>query len=133
MWKTTLFFQMTYGNITQSESFITREERFQKRGHPGFTLWLTGLSGSGKSTLSQHLEKFLHHKNYHVFFFFQVFRLDGDNLRHGLNNNLGFSPTDRAENVRRVGETAKLLNEAGFFFLRNDCYCQSHFSLQKRS
>jgi bifunctional enzyme CysN/CysC len=71
-------------------------------------LWLTGLSGAGKSTLAIELEQRLFAKGY------QVFVLDGDNVRHGLNANLGFSPEDRTENIRRVGEVAALFAEAGF-------------------
>merc|ERR1712232_1137622 len=79
-------------------------------GHKGITLWMTGLSGSGKSTVSVALEHALVSRQPTSYF---VYRLDGDNLRFGLNRDLGFSPEDRKENVRRVAETAKLFTEAG--------------------
>ena len=81
-----------------------RAEHF---GHRGAVLWLTGLSGSGKSTLAVALDGQLHRRG------ISSFILDGDNLRHGLCSNLGFSPGDRSENIRRAGETARLLAEAG--------------------
>ncbi|MEJ7326633.1 adenylyl-sulfate kinase, partial [Staphylococcus epidermidis] len=76
-------------------------------GHKSATLWFTGLSGSGKSTISVELEKALFERKKHAF------RLDGDNVRHGLNKNLGFSPEDRQENIRRIGEVSKLMVDAG--------------------
>lgn len=89
---------------------ITREEKWRSVGHQGITLWMTGLSGSGKSTISVALEHALVSKQSKAYF---VYRLDGDNLRFGLNRDLGFSPEDRKENVRRVAEVAKLFAEAG--------------------
>merc|ERR1719161_2977581 len=89
---------------------ITREEKWKSVGHKGVTLWMTGLSGSGKSTISVLLEHALVEKQQKPYF---VYRLDGDNLRFGLNSDLGFSPEDRKENVRRVAEVAKLFAEAG--------------------
>jgi len=89
---------------------ISREEKWKAIGHKGITLWMTGLSGSGKSTISVALESALV-KNQPKSYF--VYRLDGDNLRYGLNRDLGFSPEDRKENVRRVSEVAKLFAEAG--------------------
>ena len=94
-------------NITRVEHGITAEARALRNGHKGGVLWLTGLSGAGKSTLAVELEKRLFEKGY------TVFVLDGDNVRHGLNANLGFSPEDRAENIRRVGEVAALFAQAG--------------------
>lgn len=94
-------------NITRVEHGITAEARALRNGHAGGVLWLTGLSGAGKSTLAVELEKRLFKKGYNVFV------LDGDNVRHGLNANLGFSPEDRAENIRRVGEVAALFAQAG--------------------
>jgi adenylyl-sulfate kinase len=90
---------------------VTRRARTERNGHLGAVLWLTGLSGSGKSTLARALERelFSHNK--------QVFVLDGDNVRHGLNANLGFSPEDRVENIRRVAEVAKLFAEAGLIVI----------------
>merc|ERR1712222_132849 len=89
---------------------ITREEKWKSVGHKGITLWMTGLSGSGKSTISVALERALVQKQPKAYF---VYRLDGDNLRFGLNRDLGFSPEDRKENVRRVAEVSKLFAEAG--------------------
>lgn len=94
-------------NIFWSEGEVTAQHRFLRNGHKGAVVWLTGLSGSGKSTLSQALERELFNLNYHVYI------LDGDNVRHGLNSNLGFSPDDRVENIRRVAEMAKLMADAG--------------------
>lgn len=98
-------------NITWSESNVTREERYLLNKHGSCALWLTGLSGSGKSTIAFALEKELyrHHINSYV--------LDGDNIRHGLNRDLGFSEEDRAENIRRIGEVSKLFVDAGIFVI----------------
>ncbi|MCH7796138.1 MAG: adenylyl-sulfate kinase, partial [Proteobacteria bacterium] len=82
--------------------------RAERNGHRGGVLWFTGLSGAGKSTLAMEVEQRLFKKGYHVYV------LDGDNVRRGLNANLGFSPDDRAENIRRVGEMAALFADAGF-------------------
>eukprot|EP00408_Alexandrium_pacificum_P003269 CAMPEP_0171212932 /NCGR_PEP_ID=MMETSP0790-20130122/30386_1 /TAXON_ID=2925 /ORGANISM="Alexandrium catenella, Strain OF101" /LENGTH=243 /DNA_ID=CAMNT_0011678629 /DNA_START=71 /DNA_END=802 /DNA_ORIENTATION=- len=89
---------------------ISREEKWKAIGHKGITLWMTGLSGSGKSTISVALENALVEHQPKSYF---VYRLDGDNLRYGLNRDLGFTPEDRKENVRRVSEVAKLFAEAG--------------------
>jgi bifunctional enzyme CysN/CysC len=94
-------------NIFWSEGDITLKHRAMRNGHKGAVVWLTGLSGSGKSTISNALERELFNLNYHVYV------LDGDNVRHGLNSNLGFSPDDRVENIRRVAEVAKLMADAG--------------------
>jgi adenylylsulfate kinase len=96
-------------NIKMHEG-ISREEKWRNVGHKGITLWMTGLSGSGKSTISVALERALVQNQARPYF---VYRLDGDNLRFGLNRDLGFSPEDRKENVRRVSEVAKLFTEAG--------------------
>ncbi|MBU1864088.1 MAG: adenylyl-sulfate kinase [Candidatus Omnitrophica bacterium] len=98
-------------NISWHFSKVTNEERQLRYKHKGAVIWLTGLSGSGKSTIATELEKKLFNKGIHVFV------LDGDNIRHGLNANLGFSPDDRAENIRRIGEVAKLFAEAGFIVI----------------
>ncbi len=98
---------ITSDNITWTVSPVTREARAEHLGHRGAVVWLTGLSGSGKSTLATGLEFQLHRRG------IASFILDGDNLRHGLCSNLGFSPEDRSENIRRAGETAKLMAEAG--------------------
>ncbi len=94
-------------NLTWTISPVTRERRCEHFGHRGAVVWLTGLSGSGKSTLATALDWQLHRRG------ISSYILDGDNLRHGLCANLGFSPEDRSENIRRAGETAKLLAEAG--------------------
>ena len=90
---------------------VTREDREELNGHRGFTLWFTGLSASGKSTLAVAVEEALHKRKARTFI------LDGDNIRHGLNKNLGFSPGDREENIRRIGEVARLFTEAGLINL----------------
>lgn len=94
-------------NIIWHDSEVTKEERQKRNGHKSAVIWFTGLSGSGKSTVSVALEKALFNEGK------QTYRLDGDNVRHGLNKNLGFSPEDRTENIRRIGEVAKLMVDAG--------------------
>jgi adenylylsulfate kinase len=98
-------------NIVWHESEVTKENRQQQKGHKSAILWFTGLSGSGKSTISVALETALYTKGFHTY------RLDGDNVRHGLNQNLGFSPEDRTENIRRIGEVSKLMVDAGLLTL----------------
>jgi len=93
-------------NIKWHHGKITKEDRAKLRNQKGATIWLTGLSGSGKSTIAVELERALI-ENKH-----QAYILDGDNIRHGLNKNLGFSPEDRTENIRRIGEVAKLFTDA---------------------
>jgi adenylylsulfate kinase len=94
-------------NVTWHEGSVTREERERLLGQKGVTVWMTGLSASGKSTIAVILEQMLLHRKKHAY------RLDGDNIRMGLNKNLGFSAEDRAENIRRIGEVAKLFTDAG--------------------
>ena len=94
-------------NITWHEGSVSRAEREQLLNQKGVTVWMTGLSASGKSTIACILEQMLLHQKKHAY------RLDGDNIRHGLNKNLGFSAEDRAENIRRVGEVAKLFTHGG--------------------
>ncbi len=94
-------------NIVWHEGEVTRQERHDNLGQRGCTLWMTGLSGSGKSTVAVALEQVLLQRGKHAY------RLDGDNVRHGLNKNLGFSAEDRTENIRRIGEVAKLFCDAG--------------------
>ena len=94
-------------NIVWHQGAVTRADREQMNRHKGCTVWLTGLSGSGKSTIAVDLEKRLWERGVRAYI------LDGDNIRHGLNKNLGFSPADRTENIRRIGEVAKLFTEAG--------------------
>ncbi len=98
-------------NIVWHDGTITREDRAKKFGQKGCVLWFTGLSGSGKSTLARELEAALFNMGKNVYV------LDGDNIRHGLNNDLGFSPEDRKENIRRIGEVAKLFADAGIIAL----------------
>jgi bifunctional enzyme CysN/CysC len=94
-------------NLFWSEGRIDQRIRIERNGHRGMVVWLTGLSGSGKSTLARGLETNLFNRH------MQVYVLDGDNVRHGLNSNLGFTPQDRVENIRRVAEVAKLMADAG--------------------
>lgn len=98
-------------NIVWHAGNVTREDREKINGHKGFTVWFTGLSGSGKSTVAVAVEKALWDRGVRTYI------LDGDNVRHGLNANLGFSPEDRTENIRRIGEVAKLFNDAGLVAL----------------
>jgi len=98
-------------NITWHESHVTRKEREEIIGQRGCTIWLTGLSGAGKSTVAVAVERLLTDRGRLVYI------LDGDNIRHGLNKNLGFSPEDRTENIRRIGEVAKLFTDAGVIVL----------------
>jgi bifunctional enzyme CysN/CysC len=99
--------QIKSENIFWNESDITTARRAARNEHRGAVVWLTGLSGAGKSTIAGALEKELFQRSMHTYV------LDGDNLRHGLNSNLGFTPEDRAENIRRVSEVAKLMADAG--------------------
>ncbi len=94
-------------NITIVEHRVPRDDRWQRNTHKGGVIWFTGLSASGKSTLAVLLEQRLFEQDH------QVFVLDGDNVRHGLNSDLGFSEEDRVENIRRIGEVAALFAEAG--------------------
>jgi bifunctional enzyme CysN/CysC len=103
--------QIRSKNIFWSESTITHQTRINRNGHRGAVVWLTGLSGSGKSTLARALEKNLFDRQ------MQVYVLDGDNVRHGLNANLEFSSEDRVENIRRVAEVAKLMADAGMIVI----------------
>jgi adenylylsulfate kinase len=98
-------------NLTWHDSIITKKDRREQNGHHSFVLWFTGLSGSGKSTLANAVSKSL--------FDFQIrsYVLDGDNIRLGLNKDLGFSKDDRTENIRRIGEVAKLFVESGQIIL----------------
>jgi len=98
-------------NITWQSGVVTRKDRERVRGHRGGALWLTGLSGSGKSTIAAALEHELLQLGC------ATYVLDGDNVRHGLCRDLGFSPADRAENIRRIGEVAKLFVDANVLCL----------------
>ncbi len=94
-------------NVIWHQATVTRQRREQMNGHQSFVLWFTGLSGSGKSTLAHAVEEQLHQRQCRTFVF------DGDNVRHGLCSDLGFSEDDRRENIRRIGEMSKLFVEAG--------------------
>lgn len=98
-------------NVTWHEGDITREHRAKLLGHKGATLWFTGLSGSGKSTVAVELEGVLSEMGV------LSYRLDGDNVRLGINRNLGFTAEDRTENIRRIGEIAKLFVDTGVIAL----------------
>lgn len=94
-------------NITWHDAGITKQERREQNNHHSFVLWFTGLSGSGKSTVANAVAKALFDKN------IRNYVLDGDNVRFGLNKNLGFSAEDRTENIRRIGEVSKLFVDSG--------------------
>jgi adenylylsulfate kinase len=94
-------------NITWHEAAITKKKRREQNGHQSFILWFTGLSGSGKSTVANAVAKALFDRQ------IRNYVLDGDNIRFGLNKNLGFSEEDRKENIRRIGEVAKLFVDSG--------------------
>jgi bifunctional enzyme CysN/CysC len=98
-------------NLSWQNTDITRAIREAQLGQKACTIWFTGLSGSGKSELANALEKLLVHKGHHTML------LDGDNIRMGLNNNLGFSEEDRIENIRRIAEVCRLMNDAGLIVL----------------
>lgn len=98
-------------NIVWHHSDVTKADRAKALNQKSAVLWFTGLSGSGKSTLSVALESYLFEQGH------ASYRLDGDNIRHGLNANLGFSPEDRTENIRRIGEVSKLFVDAGLLVL----------------
>ena len=98
-------------NIHRHAHEVDKEARAQLNGHKGKVFWMTGLSGSGKSSVANRVEQALHAQGKHTFI------LDGDNIRHGLNNDLGFTDADRVENIRRTAEVAKLMVEAGLIVI----------------
>jgi len=98
-------------NIIYHAASVTRERRNQLNNHKSVVIWFTGLSGSGKSTLAHSVEEILFSKGC------RTYVLDGDNVRHGLTSNLGFSNEDRKENIRRIGEVTKLMMEAGLIIM----------------
>ncbi|MED3912120.1 adenylyl-sulfate kinase [Peribacillus simplex] len=98
-------------NVTWHETSLTKELRRKQNGHESTVLWFTGLSGSGKSTIANAVAKALYNRN------IRSYVLDGDNIRHGLNKDLGFSEEDRTENIRRIGEVSKLFVDSGQFVL----------------
>ena len=100
-------------NVTWHDGEVTRADRFNRLGQKGVTLWFTGLSGSGKSTVAVAVEKALHKLGK------LSYRLDGDNIRLGINKNLGFSAQDRTENIRRIGEISKLYCDTGIITLNS--------------
>lgn len=110
-WEHFMADQVKATNITWHHADITKADREKQNGHKAVVLWFTGLSGSGKSTLAHAVENALHAAGC------RTFVLDGDNIRHGLNKNLGFSPEDREENIRRIGEVAALFTQAGVIAL----------------
>lgn len=103
--------KMNSPNTVKYRGLVTRRDRERLHGHPSLAIWFTGLSGSGKSTIAHVVEKHLHDKGMSTYVF------DGDNVRHGLCSDLGFSPEDRAENLRRIGEMLKLFLDAGVICL----------------
>ncbi len=105
------FFSSKSSNIVWSEGLVSRVDRQRAVGQRGGTVWLTGLSGSGKSAIAGTVEKKL------LGLGVVCYRLDGDNLRFGLNSDLGFSPDDRNENIRRVSEVSKLFSDSGLISL----------------
>jgi hypothetical protein len=98
-------------HITWTESHVDHAMRTARNGHQGAVVWFTGLSGAGKTTLAQLVERELFARGVHCYI------LDGDNVRHGLNRDLGFSPEDRTENIRRIGEVANLMRDSGMICL----------------
>lgn len=102
---------ITSENIVWHQQTLSKTERSTLKNQRSAILWFTGFSGSGKSTVANALEQALHQRGYHTYL------LDGDNVRHGLNKNLGFSAEDRVENIRRIGEVAKLFVDSGAIVL----------------
>ena len=98
---------MSEKHVVWHECLVKRSDRNSLNNHKSGLVWFTGLSASGKSTIAHSVEKELHDRG------IRTYVLDGDNVRHGLNSNLGFSPEDRKENIRRIGEVAKLMADAG--------------------
>jgi len=98
-------------NLTEHYFRITQSDREKQKSQKALTIWMSGLSGSGKSTIANSTEFTLHSMDYHTYI------LDGDNIRIGLNKNLGFSEEDRVENIRRVAEVCKLMNDAGLIVI----------------
>jgi adenylyl-sulfate kinase len=99
------------GNVTWSHSEVSTQQRAEVLGHLPLTVWFTGLSGSGKSTVATEVERQLAERGV------AAYLLDGDNVRHGLNGDLGFSAEDRTENIRRIGEVCRLMHDAGLVVL----------------
>ncbi len=108
---TTMTLEQKATNIRWHTVKVSKDDIENRNGHKGCVVWLTGLSAAGKSTIAVEVEKKLYDMGYNVFL------LDGDNMRHGLNKDLGFSPDDREENIRRIAEVSKLFREAGMIVL----------------
>ena len=98
-------------NIVRQNFTIDHTARSEQKGQKPATLWFTGLSGSGKSTIANHVDQLLFERGHHTY------TLDGDNIRHGLNRDLGFTKEDRVENIRRIGEVSRLMNNAGLIVM----------------
>lgn len=98
-------------HVIWHDGYVTREERLQRYGHRSGVVWFTGLSASGKSTIAHRLERVLFEKGV------KTYALDGDNVRHSINSDLGFSPEDRRENLRRIAELSRLFIDAGLIVL----------------
>lgn len=98
-------------NIVRQDFTVDHEARAEQKGQQPATLWFTGLSGSGKSTIANHVDQLLFERGHHTY------TLDGDNIRHGLNRDLGFTKEDRVENIRRIGEVSRLMNNAGLIVM----------------
>jgi len=105
------------------DELLQKEDKEIMLGQKGITLWMTGLSGSGKTTIAKVVERKLHQKKYLT----QI--LDGDNIRAGINNNLGFSPEDRKENIRRIAEVSKLFNQCGIITI--NCFVSPTFEIRE--
>ncbi|MEW6068846.1 MAG: adenylyl-sulfate kinase [Nitrospirota bacterium] len=115
--------KLNNNNIYWQKLNVSKEDRRKNTGHKSAVIWFTGLPGSGKTTISKNLEKRLFEMGIHTYL------LDGDNIRHGLNKDLGFSKEDRDENIRRIGEVAKLFLDAGILIL---CAFASPYTKQRR-
>jgi adenylylsulfate kinase len=102
---------MASTNIVWSDGYLKAEDFEKQFKQRGCVVWFTGLSGSGKSTISAAVQRLLFEESHHAYV------LDGDNIRHGLNKDLGFSPADRVENIRRIGEVSRLFRDAGIIVL----------------
>lgn len=102
---------MDDNNVVWHDGYVKREDRNRINKHKSGLIWFTGLSASGKSTIAHNVEKKLFKRGFHIYVF------DGDNVRHGINSNLGFSREDRKENLRRITELSKLFIDAGIFVL----------------
>lgn len=98
---------MSNADIVWHDAAVSQTERERQNNHSAFVLWFTGLSGSGKSTLANAIDRYFHDHGY------RSYVLDGDNVRHGLNSDLGFAEEDRVENIRRISEVARLFVDAG--------------------